>query len=53
MYGAVRCGFLIIKPQTALHHGMRCIVACGAVRLCYFAGNFGVVFEFCAIYAVW
>ena len=37
------CGFLIIKPQTALHHA----VWCGAVRLYHFASGFGAVF------AVW
>ena len=42
------CGFLIIKPQTALYHA----VSCGAVRLCYFAGGFGVVFAVCVVYAV-
>ena len=36
------CSFLIIKPQTALHHvvwcdAMRCIITCDAVWLCYFA----------------
>ena len=25
------CGFLIIKPQTALHHAVRCNITCGAV----------------------
>ena len=37
------CGFLILKPQTALHHA----VWCGAVQLFHFAGSFG------AVYAVW
>ena len=46
------CGFLIIKPQIALHHvvwcgAVRCKITCGAVRLCHFAGGCG------AIYAVW
>ena len=34
------CGFHIIKLQTALHHMVRCTVTCGAVWLCYFAGDF-------------
>ena len=25
------CGFLIIKPQTALHYAVQCTVTCGAV----------------------
>ena len=44
------CGFLIIKPQIALHHAVWCNIICGVVRLCYFAGGFGAV---CAVYAVW
>ena len=36
----VQCIFLIIKPQTTLHHVMRCIVTCNVVRLCHFAGGF-------------
>ena len=47
------CGFLIIKPQTALHHA----VWCGAVQyylrcvaIMPFCGWFGAV---CAVYAVW
>ena len=52
------CGFLIIKPQTALHHAMwygvvRCTITCGTVRLCHFAGDFGTVFMVCAVYTVW
>ena len=27
----MRCGFLIIKAQTALHHAMLCTVTCSAV----------------------
>ena len=47
------CGFLIIKPQTALHHAVwcgvvRCTITCGAVIP--FCGWFGAV---CAVYAVW
>ena len=34
------CGFLIIKPQTTLHHA----VWCGAMRLCHFTDDFGGVF---------
>ena len=52
----MRCtlySFLIIKPQTALHHAMRCIITYSAVRLCYFAGGFGAIFTVCAVYAVW
>ena len=52
----MRCGlfgFLIIKPQTALHHAVWCTITCGTVRLCYFASDFGAVFAVCAIYAVW
>ena len=35
-------GFLIIKPQTALHHVMqcgavRCTITYGVMRLCHFA----------------
>ena len=37
----MRCGFLIIKPQTALHYTVRCTVTCGSVRLYYFANGFG------------
>ena len=44
------CGFLIIKPQTALHHAVRCTITCGAMRLYHFAGGFGAV---CAVYTVW
>ena len=49
------CGFLIIKPQIALHHvvwcgAVRCNITCGAVRLCHFVGGFDAV---CAVYAVW
>ena len=54
--GAVRCGlcgFLIIKPQTVLHHAVRCIITCSAVWLCHFAGGFGAVFAVCAVYVVW
>ena len=45
------CGFLILKPQTALYDAVRCgavrcIITCGTVRLCYFAGGFGAV---CAV----
>ena len=45
----MRCGFLIIKPQTTLHHAVWCGVMhyylrCGAVRLCHFAGSFGAVY---------
>ena len=29
--GAVQCSFLIIKPQTALHHAVRSTITCGAV----------------------
>ena len=43
------CGFLIIEPQTILHH----VVWCGAGRLCHFAGDFGAVFVVCAVYAIW
>ena len=43
------CSFLIIKPQTALHH----VVWCDAVRLCHFVGGFDVVFVVCTVYAVW
>ena len=46
----VQCCFLIIKPQTALHHAMWCIVICSAERLCHFASGFGVVF---VVYVVW
>ena len=35
------CGFLIIKPQTTLHHAMWCDAVRCTVRLCYFAGDFG------------
>ena len=44
------CGFLIIKPQTTLHHTVRYTITCGAMRLCHFASGFGAV---CAVYAVW
>ena len=47
------CGFLIIKPQTALHHAVWCTITCGAVQLCYFADSFGAVFAVCAIFTVW
>ena len=50
------CGFLIIKPQTALHHAVcavRCTITCSAVQLCHFVSGFGAVFAVCAIYAVW
>ena len=47
------CGFLIIKPQTALHHAVRCTITCGAVWLYHFADGFGAVFAVCAVYAVW
>ena len=50
MEGAVQCSFYIIKPQTALHHAVRCTVTCDAVRLCHFASGFGTVF---VVYAVW
>ena len=46
------CGFLIIKPQTALHHAVWCNITCGAVRLYHFAGDFGAIFVVCAVYAV-
>ena len=39
-------GFLIIKPQTALHHAVQCIVTCGAIML--FCGHF--FFFFCAVW---
>ena len=42
------CGFLIIKPQTALHHAVWCNITCGAVQLYHFAGDFGAVFVVCA-----
>ena len=47
------CGFLIIKPQTALHHAVwcgavRCTITCSAVIP--FCGWSGAV---CAVYAVW
>ena len=52
--GAVRCGFIIIKLQTALPHAVRCsAVQYGAVRLCHFMGGFGAIFTICAVYAVW
>ena len=38
------CGFLIIKPQTALHNVVRCTITC--MRLCHFAGSFGVFLQF-------
>ena len=52
------CGFLIIKPQIALHHAVwcgavRCNITCGVVRLCHFAGGFDAVFAVCAVYTVW
>ena len=45
--GVVWCGFLIIKPQIALHYAVRFTVAYGAVRLCLFASGFG---EICAVW---
>ena len=47
------CSFLIIKPQTALHHVVWCdamhyYLQCGVVML--FCGCFGAVF---AVYVVW
>ena len=55
---AVWCGlygFLIIKPQTALHHAVwcgvvRCKITCGAVQLYHFADGFDVVFAVCAVW---
>ena len=49
------CGFLIIKPQNALHHAVwcgavRCTITYGAMQLCYFVGDFSAVFT---IYVVW
>ena len=44
------CGFLIIKPQIALHYAVRCIVTCGAVWLCHFVGGFGAIFVVCAVW---
>ena len=41
------CSFLIIKPQTALHHAVWCTVTYSVVRLSHFVDDFGVVF------AVW
>ena len=46
----MQCGFLIIKPQTALYHAVRYIVTCNAVRLCYFADGFGAIFAICAVW---
>ena len=46
----MRCSFLIIKPQTALHHVVQCTFACSVMWLCYFASNFGVIF---VISVVW
>ena len=43
-------GFLIIKPQIALHHAVQCIVTYGIVRLCHFAGGFGAIFVVCAVW---
>ena len=37
---------------NALHYAVRYTVTCGAVRLCHFVGDFGVIFTVCAVYAV-
>jgi len=53
----VRYGFLIIKPQTALHHAVWCTITCGAVHyylwcstVMPFCGLFGVVYAICAVW---
>lgn len=46
----MRCYLLIIKPQIALHHEVRCIVTCSVVRLCNFIGGFDAVLM---VYVVW
>ena len=50
----VQCGFLNIKPHCTMWCGaMRCTITCGAVWLCHFADDFGVIFTVCAVYAIW
>ena len=46
------CGFLIIKPQTSLHQcsAVQCIVTCGVVWLCHFAGGFDAIFAVCEVW---
>ena len=44
------CGFLILKPQTALYDVVQCIITCDTVRLCYFVGGFDAVFVVCAVW---
>jgi len=43
----MRCGFFIIKLQTALHQAVRCTIIYGVVRLYHFTSGFSVIF------AVW
>ena len=43
------CGFLIIKPQIALHQAMQCTVTYNAVQFSHFIDNFGVSFSVCEI----
>ena len=51
--GCGLCGFLIIKPQTALHHAVWCNITCGSVRLCHFASDFDAIFTVCTVFTVW
>ena len=49
------CGFFFVI--NALHFAVQCgavhcYLWCGAVRLCHFVGDFGVIFTVCAVYAV-
>ena len=41
--------FFYYKSQIALHHAVRCIVNCSAVRLYHFLDDFGVVFAVCTV----
>ena len=50
----MQCGFLNIKPHCTMWCGaVRCTITCGAVWLCHFADDFGVIFAICAVYAIW
>ena len=46
------CGVVAVR-YGAILLAVWCNITCDAVRLCNFAGDFGVVFTVCAVYAVW
>ena len=50
--GAVRFSYYKTANRTAPCGVVRCTITCCVMRLCHFAGGFGVVFAVCAIYAV-